>query len=76
MSVTPIACVTVAEGLACGRRTLGGCCAKASDAAHAMTKSEIIRNETRFVEVIFYLLTAECGAHYNAAQFAHKEVRG
>jgi hypothetical protein len=53
MSVTPIAWVTVAAALACGRRTLGGCCAKASDAANVMMKREIIESETRLVEVIF-----------------------
>jgi hypothetical protein len=39
-------------------------------------KSEIIGNETRLVELIFLnLLTAECGAHYNAEKLANKEVR-
>src|ERR1043166_542764 len=54
MSVIPIVCETVAAGLACGRRTLGGCCARASDAAHAMTKTEITTNETCLVEVILF----------------------
>jgi hypothetical protein len=68
MSVIPIVCDTVADGLACGRRTLAGCCAKARDAAHEITKAEIVKSETRLAEIIVNLLTPKCGAHYNAVQ--------
>src|SRR5213080_3411582 len=70
MSVIPIVCDTVADGLACGRRTLAGCCAKAKDAAHETTKAEIVKSETRLAEIIVNLLTPKCGAHYNAEQEA------
>src|SRR2546430_16801406 len=70
MSVMPIVCDTVADGLACGRRTLAGCCAKAKDAAHEITKAEIAKSETRLAEIILNLLTPNCGAHYNAEQEA------
>src|SRR5437763_574245 len=66
MSVIPIVCDTVADGLACGRRTLAGCCAKTKDAAHEVRKIEIAKSETRLAENILILLTAKCGAHYNA----------
>jgi tagatose-1,6-bisphosphate aldolase len=64
MSVTPIVCDTVADGLACGRRTLAGCCAKANDAAHEVMRAEIAKSETRLAEIILNLLTLKCGAHY------------
>jgi hypothetical protein len=58
----------VADGLACGRRTLAGCCAKAKDAAHVAMRAEIAKSETRLAEIILNLLTLKCGAHYNAEQ--------
>ena len=50
-SVIPIVCDTVADGLACGRRTLAGCWAKATEAAHAVMRTTNI--EMRLVEIIF-----------------------
>src|SRR5689334_913814 len=53
MSVMPIVCDTVADGLACGKRTFGGCCANASEVAAAMMEIEMSNMETRLIEIIF-----------------------
>jgi len=61
----PIVWDTVADGLACGKRTFGGCCANASEVAAAMMEIEMSNTETRLIEVIFvFPPTAKCGAHY------------
>src|ERR1041384_4948145 len=52
MSVMPMVCETVAAGLACGSRTLGGCWATVTDAAKAIMKIETSEIEQRLVEII------------------------
>jgi hypothetical protein len=52
MSVMPIVCETVAAGLACGRRTFGGCCAKATDAAQVTIRTEMSETEKRLIEIM------------------------
>src|SRR5947207_14278296 len=52
MSVMPIVCETVAAGLACGRRTFGGCCAAATNAAQVTIRTEMSDTETRLIEIM------------------------
>src|SRR5438874_5117813 len=76
MSVMPIVCETVAAGLACGRRTFGGCCATATDAAHVMIRTEMSETETRLIEIIIESPYGKvCGALSVAVEVSRKKVR-
>src|SRR2546423_8988635 len=77
MSVMPIVCETVAAGLACGRRTFGGCCATTTSAAQVTIRTEMSETETRLIEIMVESPYCKvCGALCVAVEASRNKVRG